>query len=438
MEKILRTVEKFIPKKIYRAGQPIYHYLLTLTGAIIYRFPAKKLYIVGVTGTKGKSTTVEMINAILEEAGYKTALSNTIRFKVDDKSEPNKHKMSMPGRFFMQKFLRRAVDAGCTHAVVEITSEGSKQFRHKFIWLDAFVFTNMAPEHIESHGSYKKYREAKLKIADNLNKKNSEANKGLMIINSDDDEAEMFLERVSDSVAKKVTYSLSDAKPIKFGKQTEMRFNKTTLYSDLPGEFNVYNIMAAATFADQIGIDHSVIKNAIENLTEIPGRVQKVTGVEGAPKNVDIIIDYAHTPESLEELYKAFAGHSHKIAIIGNTGGGRDKWKRKVMAQIADRYCDEIILANEDPYDEDPMTIVNEMFGAIENKPAEIILDRREAINVAISRAIAKSKSSSATGEKIAVLISGKGTDPYLMEANGKKTPWSDYNVAKEEFEKLV
>ncbi|HMP67270.1 MAG TPA: UDP-N-acetylmuramyl-tripeptide synthetase [Candidatus Paceibacterota bacterium] len=418
MEKILRKIEKFIPKKIFTFAQPAYHYLLTLTGAIIYRFPARKLFVIGVTGTKGKSTTTEIINAILEEAEYKTALSNTIRFKIDDKSVANKYKMSMPGRFFMQKFLRDAIKNNCTHAVVEITSEGSKQFRHKFIGLDAFVFTNLAREHIESHGSYEKYREAKLKIADNLAKK-----KGIMVVNSDDAESEHFLNRVD--VTKKIKFSLTDAKPINFGEKTEMRFGKSTLYSPLLGEFNVYNILAAATLAREIGISEEIIKKAVENLTEIPGRAQKVI----AGQNFDVIVDYAHTPESLTELYKAFP-NKRKICILGNTGGGRDKWKRPVMAKIAEQYCDEIILTNEDPYNEDPFEIVREMRDAISDsqKLVKIIIDRREAIKEALSRA----------KKDTVVLISGKGTDPYIMGADGEKTPWSDYNVAKEEIEKIL
>jgi UDP-N-acetylmuramoyl-L-alanyl-D-glutamate--2,6-diaminopimelate ligase len=445
MEKILRKIEKIIPKKLYKAGQPIYHYGLTLLGAIINRFPAKNkgMYIIGVTGTKGKSTTTEIINAILEEAGYKTAVSNTIRFKIADKSTPNRYKMSMPGRFFMQNFLRRAVNAGCEYAVIEVTSEGSKQFRHKFMDLDAFVYTNMAPEHIESHGSYEKYREAKLRIADQLKPK------GLMIVNSDDDEAEEFLNRVPENKqVRKIQYSLSDAKPINFEPKTELRFKKSTLYSNLAGEFNVYNILAAATFADSIGIDIETIRTAVENLSEVPGRVQRVRvsdkfahdHPEHASKagQINVYVDYAHTPESLEELYKAFSEDFYKIAILGNTGGGRDKWKRPVMATIAEKYCDEIIFANEDPYDEDPATIVNEMYEAIENKDkAEIILDRREAISSAIATALSMNTPKELHGKKkVVVLISGKGTDAYLMEADGQKTPWSDYEVAKEELER--
>src|SRR3989344_3190091 len=137
LEKLLRLGRKIIPKKIFRAAQPIYHYLLAVAGAVFYGLPSRKLFVVAVTGTKGKSTTTELVNAALEAAGYKTALLNTIRFKIDDKSWANKFKMTLPGRFFLQKFLRQAADAGCTHAIIEMSSEAVPQFRHKFIYLDA-------------------------------------------------------------------------------------------------------------------------------------------------------------------------------------------------------------------------------------------------------------------------------------------------------------
>jgi UDP-N-acetylmuramoyl-L-alanyl-D-glutamate--2,6-diaminopimelate ligase len=421
MQKILDTIKKFIPKKLFRAGQPIYHYLMSLTGAILYGFPSKKLYVVGITGTKGKSTVAEIMNSILEADGKKTVLSNTIRFKIGEESKPNKYKMSMPGRFFMQKLLSDAVKEGCTHAVLEITSEGSKQFRHKFIDLDSFIFTNLSPEHIESHGSYEKYREAKVNIAKKLNNKSKENT--IMVVNGDDEEADVFLKEKAD---KKVSFSLSDAKPINLEKSIEMRFGKTTFYSKLQGEFNVYNILAAATLADELGISHETIKKGVENLDEVKGRVQHVD----AGQDFDVIVDYAHTPDSLEALYKAFP-NKKKICVLGNTGGGRDTWKRPVMAQVAENYCDEVILTNEDPYDEDPQKIINEMKSAISKKPVQDIIDRRTAINTAIKKA-------KETGSNSVVLITGKGTDPYIMEANGKKTPWSDFEVAKEELGKVL
>ncbi|MBX4191957.1 hypothetical protein KW798_00510, partial [Candidatus Parcubacteria bacterium] len=157
-------LKKILPVPVLGA----YHFLLAQVGALIYGFPSRTLFVIGVTGTKGKSTTTELINAILREAGYKTAVASTIHFTIGHESEPNLFKMTMPGRFFLQRFLRKAVSKGATHAVIEMTSEGAKQFRHKGIDLDALVFTNLAPEHIESHGSLENYVAAKLSIAKNM------------------------------------------------------------------------------------------------------------------------------------------------------------------------------------------------------------------------------------------------------------------------------
>ncbi len=417
MEKILRFTEKLIPKKIYKAAQPLYHYLIALVGAVLYRFPANKLFVIGVTGTKGKSSVVEMVNAILEDAGHKTALTNTIRFKIGEDSQPNMFKMSMPGRFFLQKFLREAVKANCTYAVIEMTSEGSKFFRNKFIPQDAFIFTNITPEHIESHGSFDKYLEAKLSIAKNLksvkqiNAKLNPKKETYGVINKDAEHFNDFLQIPFD---KKATYSLSDAKPLDLTHGIKMRFGKSTIYSGLDGEFNAYNILAAATLCELIGIPQENIRHGVENLVEIPGRVQKIKA-----QDFDIVIDYAHTAESLEALYKAFP-RKKRICVLGNTGGGRDKWKRPIMAQIAEKYCHDIILTNEDPYDEDPLQIISEMQGAMKKKKPSVILNRSEAIYEAIKMATPGS----------VVLITGKGTDPYIMGKGGSKTPWSDYEVA--------
>lgn len=413
MEKILRIVEKFIPKKLYKWGQPIYHYKLALFGALLYGFPAKKIKVIGVTGTKGKSTTVEVINSIFETAGFKTAMTSTIHFKIGDKIIPNKYKMSMPGRFFMQKFLADAVKEDCDFAIIEMTSEGSKQFRHKFIYTDAFVFTNLSPEHIENHGSFEKYREAKVRMVDNLKNK-----KGTLIVNEDDENAEFFVKRYKGEVK---IFSIKDIEidsvsPISFS------FENTTYTSPLVGEFNIYNILAGINVAKLFQIPEEKIIEGISKLKEVKGRAQFVPNNLG----IDIVVDYAHTPDSLEAIYKAFGGKKI-IGVLGNTGGGRDKWKRPKMAQIANEYCDFVFLTDEDPYDEDPVQIVNEMKNEINSEKLEIEMNRKEAIKKAILKA--------QSGD--AVLITGKGTDPYIMRANGNKEPWSDFEKVKEVLEEI-
>ncbi len=203
-----------------------------------------------------------------------------------------------------------------------------------------------------------------------------------------------------------------------------MRYKNSTLYSKLIGEFNANNIVSAITFAESIGINEHMIKAGIENVEVIPGRAEKIISAE----KFEVYVDYAHTPDSLIALYSSFPTKS-KVCVLGNTGGGRDTWKRPAMAEIAEKFCDNIILTNEDPYDEDPRKIVNEMNDAIVEKDAEIIMDRRMAIRKAMDIASKK--------ESAVVLITGKGTDPYIMGANGTKEKWLDADVVREEFAKL-
>lgn len=415
LDPILGSIRRYTPDPIFNFFNPAYHWILAFSSAMTYGFPSRKIKIIGVTGTKGKSSTVEILNAILEEAGFKTALTNTIRFKVGDELEENLYKMSMPGRFFMQRFVSRAVKAKCDYAILEMTSQGAITFRHKFIQLDAFVFTNISPEHIEAHGSYENYLKAKLDLARSLS--TSHKKNRTLIVNGDDKESEKFLKIGAD---KKISYTIYDIKPYEIKPEgIEFTWNGRSVHSPLSGLFNLYNILAAVTAAKSQGIADDILIRAVEKFGGIPGRVQKIeTG-----QDFKVIVDYAHTPDSLEKLYQVFDG-SRKICVLGGTGGGRDSWKRKKMGELADQYCDEIILTDEDPYDEDPRQIVNGVAAGITSKKPTIIMDRREAIREAIKRA--------KTGDSI--LITGKGTDPYIMGPNGSKTPWRDAKVAQEEL----
>lgn len=415
LDNILREIRNLIPEPIFTFFQSPYHWILSLCAAIWYRFPSRHLKVIAVTGTKGKSSTVEILNAMLEEAGYKTGLSGTIRFKVDEVSSENLFKMSMPGRFFTQRLMRRAVEHGCQYFIIEMTSQGALMHRHKFISLDAFVFTNLSPEHIEAHGSYEKYLESKLDIARSLG--NSPKKDRVMIINSDDKEAPKFLACKAD---RQITYSLKDAEPYEVKKQgLSFTVGGKSVNSPLSGLFNIYNIMAASAAARSQGVSDEVIARVIEKFSGIPGRVQRIN----AGQDYTVIVDYAHTPDSLEKLYQVFQS-SRNICVLGGTGGGRDNWKRKEMGRIADNYCDEIILTDEDPYDEDPQKIVADVAAGVTSKQPTIIMDRREAIRHAIGHAN--------TGD--AVLITGKGTDPYIMGRGGSKIPWSDADIAREEI----
>lgn len=423
MDTILFTLKKIFPRFILERIRPAYHFVLAYLGSIIYRHPSRHLTVIAVTGTKGKSSVVEIIAHILKDSGLTVASLSTIQFTVADEQRPNLYKMTTPGRFFVQKFLRQAVDAGCTHAVLELTSEGAKQYRHKFIDLDALVFTNLSPEHIESHGSFEKYKAAKLELAKAV--AFSPKRPRIIVANSDDEYGAEFLDF---PVEERLPYSLDDLNLYTLHKDSmSLILDGTTLRIPLVGLFNVYNVLAAITITQAYGVSLKTIEHALYHLPPIHGRVEHFYSPADAPKQVTAIVDYAHTPDSLEKLYQAFKDVP-KVCILGNTGGGRDTWKRPEMAGIAERYCDQIILTNEDPYDENPRAIVDAMAKGITDKSKlEIIMDRRTAIRTALEMA----------PDHGYVLISGKGTDPYIMGPNGTKQPWSDAKVVQEELARL-
>jgi len=428
IEALILFIKRRIPQKLFTELQPYYHKTLSLLGAILYLFPSRKLFVIGITGTKGKTTTAEVINALLEEAGYKTALASTLRFKIDDRSERNPYKMTMPGRFTLQRFLRKAVRNKCEYAVIEITSEGVVQFRHKNIYLNALIFTNISPEHIESHGSYENYLSAKLEIAYALGA--SPKRPRYMVANKDDKESPKFL---AVDVEKKITFGFDSVNNLELAETySKFTWNDIQVHTHLPGKFNVYNVLAGLSLAYALGIPPDVLRDGIKSLGGVRGRMERIV-VEKENHTLfndfDVIIDYAHTPDSLEKVYMALEGRP-KICVLGGTGGGRDKWKRPIMGNIAAKYCKKIILTDEDPYDENPKQIVLEIEKGIleKEKSAEVEMDRQKAIRKAIT--VAKKND--------VVIITGKGTDPFIMGPNGSKIPWDDAAIAREELIRIV
>jgi len=403
MKEILK---KFIPDFLLSW----YHFGLAFLGAVLYRFPSKKVKVIGVTGTNGKSTVVEMASKILGEAGFKVASLSSIKFKIGNREWPNTLKMTMPGRLKLQRFLRQALNAGCRYAVLEITSEGIKQHRHQFIDFDIAVFTNLSPEHIEAHGGFEKYRAAKGKLF--------QATKNIHVINVDDENREYFLQFPA---KKKYTYGLNkgdiNAKDFQFKLQ-------------LIGDFNVYNALAAACIGISQGINLEICKKVLKSVSGIPGRMEEVIS-----EPFKVFVDYAFTPSALGKVYQTLQETRNKkqetrmICVLGSCGGGRDRWKRPVLGELAAKYCDQVIVTNEDPYDENPMEIIEQVASGIMNYELRImkILDRREAIRKALGLA--------QNGDVI--VITGKGCEPWICVAGGKKIPWDDREVVKEEFEKL-
>ena len=448
LDKILYEIKKFIPKSAFEFFQPAYHYALAFFGALVYGFPSKKLYVIGVTGTKGKTTTSNLIHHILNSSGQKTGLITTVNIKIGDKEEANKLKQTMLGRFKLQKLLAQMVKEGCAYAVVETSSEGILQFRHKFVDYNAGVFINLSPEHLERHGGFENYRSAKIKLFEKVARKKN----GVGIYNLDDENAERFLKP---EIKNKWGYGIKNnfQFPMPTGRQAISNFQSILKISDiklrangsefsangvnyktnLVGEFNIYNCAAAICAALSQSIATEKIQKSLESFKSVPGRMEVIDSKKG----FRIIVDYAHEPKSLEEVYKAARdtqiGESNGklVCVLGSAGGGRDKWKRPEMGKIAAGYCDEIILTNEDPYDENPNSILDEIefgFGKMENGKWKMeknyfkIIDRKEAIKKAIS--LAKK------GD--VVVLTGKGGEVWMCVEKGKKIEWNERKIVEE------
>ncbi|MBI2003530.1 MAG: hypothetical protein HYS78_00920 [Parcubacteria group bacterium] len=273
LEKFLGLGRKLIPRRIFEFFQPWYHGVLALSGAVIFGFPSRRIKVIGVTGTKGKSTTVYLLTKFLEEPGNKVAAIGSLGYKIGDKEWPNNLKMTMPGRWKIQKFLAQATRENCRFAVLEVTSEGIKQKRHLGLKFDAAVFTNLEKEHIESHGSFEKYYLAKQELF--------KKTKNIHVLNADSPHIDLFLKFKAE---KKVFYRLRD-------------YN---FKSGLLGDFNKYNILAAAEAAKNYGVSPETIQKALDKIKTIPGRMEFIeTG-----QSFRVVVDYAHTPGSLEAVYQ--------------------------------------------------------------------------------------------------------------------------------------
>jgi UDP-N-acetylmuramoyl-L-alanyl-D-glutamate--2,6-diaminopimelate ligase len=416
-------VKKFIPKSFLG----LYHRALGEFASHIYGNPSSKMVVIGVTGTKGKSSTVMIIGRFLQEAGYKVGWASTATFRVGDKEWLNDTKMTMLGRFALQKLLARMVDVGCTYAIVETSSEGIAQFRHRAINYDAAVLTNLTPEHLDTHGGFENYKQAKQDLFQHLMRKPRKAVAGklvekIIVANADSEHIKDFIKFSAD---KKVTYSIKEAIDIHMSAEgTTFTYKGTALSTRLLGTFNVYNILAAIRTVEQYDVPIGAVAKALVHIDSLPGRMEFVQHTPFA-----VIVDYAHEPTSTKNLYETaeLLHPARVIQVFGSTGGGRDIGRRAVLGELAGVFCAIVVVTTDDPYDDDPQKIAEDVavgaqkVGKQRNKDLFIILDRAEAIKKAIQLAQPND----------VVLITGKGSEQAMI-VKGKKIPWDDRAVARE------
>lgn len=462
MEKLLHKIKKLIPRKLFKAFQPVYHFGLSWLSAVIYRLPSESLIVIGVTGTTGKTTSTYLIAKTLQGAGFKVGYTSTAMFSDGEKEWLNDKKMTMPGRFYIQKTLAQMVKNGCQFAIVETTSEGVRQFRHRFINYDTLIFTGLYPEHIESHGSFENYRAAKGQLFAHLkrcktkyanDKKQVDRNvsklqrlelnriKKKTIINLDDQNAGFFLNYWAEE---KYGYTFDQNLKINgvtvwhYGDietgQTgiSFKFDRYRLNLGILGAFNAANAIHAIGSGIIEGVQVDQLKTGLEAVNGVPGRLERID----CGQDYMVVVDYAFEPNAVSKLYDTIEAipHNDIIHVLGATGGGRDASRRPILGKLAGQRAKYVIATNEDPYDEDPELIVEQVMAGAETagKKRDIsvfkVMDRREAIAKAVKLA--------QPGD--AVLITGKGSEQAICLANGEMLPWDDREVAKEEISRLL
>ncbi|MFH1142859.1 MAG: UDP-N-acetylmuramyl-tripeptide synthetase [Candidatus Uhrbacteria bacterium] len=442
-----RLLRKIIPKPIFR----LYHWTLSIIAAFLYGHPSRDLTVIGVTGTSGKTTTVEWIGRIIEHCGETVGWATTNSFKIGSRESTNATKMTMLGRFQTQKMLREMARTGCKYAIVETSSQGIEQYRHLGIDYDLVLLTNLWPEHIEAHGGFENYKKAKGKLFEHLGKKiRKQENKKISIVNLDSEHADYFLKFKADKKygfgtggkdarkGVKRNDTLTGVVPIQATKiktsasGSSFTIKDTKFHLGPIGLHNVENATAAVATTLALGFDIKLIADAVARLPVVPGRLEVIN--EGQPFNV--IVDYAFEPVALSKLFETVQMFEHKriIHLVGSTGGGRDVSRRPKLGRLSSELADVTIVTNEDPYDDDPQEIIDQVaagaleVGSHEGEDLYRILDRAQAIKKAITLA----------DKGDIVLITGKGSEPVMAVKNGKTIPWDDRAEARKVLHKKI
>lgn len=424
MQQIKNILRKILPKETILWT----HKVRAIIAAIFYGIPSRKIKVIGVTGTNGKTTVCNLVAEILEEAGYKVGLSTTINYKIGKNKWVNNSKMTTSGPFQLQKLLSDMVKEKCEYAIIETTSHAIKQYRNWGIKYQVAVLTNVTHDHLDYHESFAEYKDTKVKLFASHPKAS--------IINRDDNSYISFAKCPADKI---YLYSIKEKADIVarkiFLNSKGSTFNlithdgQITINLKLPGEFNIYNALAAAGVALSQGINLDTIKSSLEKVKGIPGRMERIE----CGQDFTVIVDFAHTPDGLQKVFETVGNFAKgKIIHVGGATGNRDKTKRPILGALSGKYSDVTIVTNEDPYTEDPWKIIEEVAQGVprgadkENKkiPGKNffkISDRKEAIKMALN---------SAKKDDV-VLITGKGAEEVMAQGD-KLVPYSDKKVVEE------
>ena len=422
---LTKTARKVLPKSALVGLEKSYRKSRAKIISAHFGNPARDLRVIAVTGTNGKTTTVNFLNEILKEAGYRTAMFSTANIEIAGEQTVNDTNSTTATVARLQKFFRDAKKADVEFALIEATSHALDQYKFEGVPIEMAIMTNLTQDHLDYHKTMENYAAAKAKLF--------EMNPNLVVLNADDEWFDYFNNFATES--QKITYGEGESADVKIenfklykkGSEANLRIDNNVeleIATNLPGEFNIYNMTAAAAGAYLLGISLKDIQEGIANLEGVSGRFEYAT--PGLP--FDTIVDYAHTPDALEKLLKSAKEISkNRTILVFGACGDRDREKRPIMGKIAQDLADRIIITDEENYTEDATQIREEIISGISKKndklPANIqeIPDRKEAIRKALQIA----------GKGDIVLITGLGHEVYRV-IDGEKTPWNDTQIVRE------
>jgi UDP-N-acetylmuramoyl-L-alanyl-D-glutamate--2,6-diaminopimelate ligase len=398
--------------------------LLGTIASRYYQYPSKRLSVVGVTGTNGKTTTTYLVESILSKAGRKTGVIGTITHRYNGHSL--KAGNTTPGAEELQLLLKEMVGAGIEQVIMEVSSHALDQRRVEGVHFDTGVFTNLTHDHLDYHGTLERYKEAKRLLFSHYLAKSEKSNRSA-ILNLDDPAAREF---APGAPVRTLFYSLreeTDAYLTSFEEDIRglsmnlsLLGKQLTIRSPLLGIFNASNILAACLCGRFLGVSPDVIKAGVESLEGVPGRLERVRNAPGIP----VFVDYAHTPDALRKVLELLnrLKRGRLIAIFG-CGGDRDRTKRPLMGAAATGLADYTIITSDNPRGEEPAKIIEEIQRGVRGNPYKVVADRREAISEGLAMA----------AESDVVLVAGKGHEDYQII--GKETyHFSDREVVEEFF----
>ncbi|MBP7822601.1 MAG: UDP-N-acetylmuramoyl-L-alanyl-D-glutamate--2,6-diaminopimelate ligase [Candidatus Moranbacteria bacterium] len=418
MKNTIHFLKQLVPQRMKNV---LFHFPMAVFAAVYFGFPARKLKVIGITGTNGKTTTTQLTMKILQGAGKKVAMASTINFVMDGEETVNTSKFTTLSSWQLERFLHEAVNIGCEYAVIETSSHAIDQYRIFGIPYEIAVMTNVTREHLDYHQTMSEYRLVKRQLFERAK---------MAVVNLDMESPEEYLD--ARQYEKKISYSTNDPQATILSERIELKLHGSEFFVEetkftlaIPGLFNVENALAAIGVGVLLDIDMQTMSEALAKVTIVPGRMESVANNRG----ITILIDYAVTPDSLEKLYRLVSQMktegSRIIALLGACGE-RDRGKRPMMGEIVSSSADTLILTNEDPYYEDPEQILDDIEKGIVKIPGKEylrIFDRREAIVKALS--IARRND--------IIAITGKGAEE-TMKIGAQSIPWNDARVVREEL----